>query len=566
MIGRDVTTSFATVFVDELVRSGVRRAVVAPGSRNTPLVLALARHRDLALDVVLDERSAAFRALGIGIATGRPAVVCCTSGTAVANLHPAVVEAHHARVPLLVCTADRPPELLDCGAPQTVNQAAMFGDAVRWFHDPGPPDDAPDAPRRWRALAARAVDATLMPTAGPVHLNLPFRQPLVPTGDPIVDEPERAPISRAALRRPEVTAAEADRLAALVREHPRGLVVAGFATRADADVVAGFARAAGWPLLADGVSNVRADARTISTYDALARVDAFTSLHTPDIVLRVGAPLTSKATNAWLADVPTVLVDPDRRWLDPTRATVEHVAADAEATLGTLAGMLGTTNGSELPEWSDRWHVADERARRAIDAVLDDGPDCEARIARDLAGAIPGGGALVVSSSVPVRALDWSMRPRRGLDVFANRGANGIDGFISTVGGIAAGRVATGREPVVGLTGDLGFLHDVNGLAALADTPNASIVVVDNNGGAIFSYLPPRELPEFEWLFTTPHNLDLVAVARAHGVDAERVAAPRDWMALVKGGPKVVVVPLDAVEAWSQHQSVWNAVATAIAG
>jgi len=349
MIGRDVTTSFATVFVDELVRSGVRRAVVAPGSRNTPLVLALARHRDLALDVVLDERSAAFRALGIGIATGRPAVVCCTSGTAVANLYPAVVEAHHARVPLLVCTADRPPELLDCGAPQTVNQAAMFGDAVRWFHDPGPPDDAPDAPRRWRALAARAVDATLMPTAGPVHLNLPFREPLVPTGDPIVDEPERAPISRAALRRPEVTEAEADRLAALVREHPRGLVVAGFATRADADVVAGFARAAGWPLLADGVSNVRADARTISTYDALARVDAFTSLHTPDIVLRVGAPLTSKATNAWLADVPTVLVDPDRRWLDPTRATVEHVAADAEATLGTLAGMLGTTNGSELP-------------------------------------------------------------------------------------------------------------------------------------------------------------------------------------------------------------------------
>jgi 2-succinyl-5-enolpyruvyl-6-hydroxy-3-cyclohexene-1-carboxylate synthase len=557
MTGPDVTTSFATIFVDALAGAGVRHAVVAPGSRNTPLVLALARHPGIVTDVVLDERSAAFRALGIGIATGNPAVVCCTSGTAVANLHPAVVEAHHACVPLLVCTADRPPELRDWGAPQTIDQAGVFASAVRWYHDPGPPEDLPGAPARWRSLAARAVDATLAPVPGAVHLNLPFREPLVPTGGPLLaDAPDRR-VSRAVVSS-QLVAHDAARLAARVAATERGLVVAGFGARVDSQLLAEFSERSGWPVLADPLSNARADASVISTYDALARVDAFTSAYQPDLVLRVGATLTSKATNAWLADVPAIVIDPAHRWLDPTRAAVEHVGAGAEATLHALIACL---EPSRSTEWSGDWRAADARARAALDAVLDEAVDCEARIARDLADAIPEGGSLVVASSVPVRALEWAMRPRTGLRVAANRGANGIDGFVSTVGGVAA--AADSTRGVVGLTGDLGFLHDSNGLASLGD---AQLVVLDNDGGAIFSYLPPRDLPEFERLFTTPHHLDLVAVARAHGVDAERVEAPDDWAGLLKGGPPVVVVPLDAAAASARHQRMWDAVATAGSG
>ena len=556
MTAPDVTTSFATVFVDELGRSGVRHAVVAPGSRNTPLVLALARHHEIVTHVVLDERSAAFRALGIGIATGRPAVVCCTSGTAVANLHPAVFEAHHACVPLLVCTADRPPELRDWGAPQTVDQAAVFGTAVRWYHDPGPPQDLPGAPARWRALAARAVDAALAPVAGPVHLNLPFREPLVPTGAPLVDDASTRSVTRAQTLAPELDGSDVQRFAARIASTERGVIVAGFGANVDPELLARCSDATGWPVVADAISNARTDACAISTYDALARVDAFTREHTPELVLRVGAPLTSKATNAWLADVPTLLVDPDHRWLDPTRAVVEHIGAAAEPTLRALVDAM-----QPLPpnDWSDSWRAADARARAAIDAVLDEAVDSEARIARDLAAAIPNEGTLVVASSVPVRALEWAMRPRQGLRVAANRGANGIDGFVSTVGGVAAGS----RGPVVGLTGDLGFLHDVNGVPGLGD---AKLVVVDNNGGAIFSYLPPRDLPEFERLFTTPHHLDLVGVARAHGVDAERVECPEDWADLLRSGPSVVVVPLDAAAASKRHQALWDTVATVIGG
>ncbi len=554
MTAPDVTTSFATTFVDELARSGVRHAVVAPGSRNTPLVLALARHPDIVTDIVLDERSAAFRALGIGIATGSPAVVCCTSGTAVANLHPAVIEADHACVPLLVCTADRPPELRDWGAPQTVEQAGVYATAVRWHHDPGPPEDLPGAPARWRALAARAVDSALAPVAGPVHLNLPFREPLVPTGAPLVaDAPERS-VTRAHARAPELAPNDVERLAARIGAVARGVVVAGFGARVDSEVLTRFSEATGWPMLADAISNARTQTQTISTYDALARVDAFTHAHTPDLVLRLGAPLTSKAANSWLADVPTVLVDPNHRWLDPTRAAVEHVGAAADPTLQALLDVLEPSGAGA---WTNAWRAAESRARAALDAVLDEAVDSEARIVRDLAALIPDDGNLFVASSVPVRALEWSMRPRRGLRVDANRGANGIDGFVSTVGGVAAGS----RGPVVGCTGDLGFLHDVNGLTSLGD---AKLVVLDNNGGAIFSYLPPRDLPEFERLFTTPHHLDLVAVARAHGVDAARVEQPDDWDAILRSGPPVVVVPLDAATAQKRHQACWDAVATAV--
>jgi 2-succinyl-5-enolpyruvyl-6-hydroxy-3-cyclohexene-1-carboxylate synthase len=572
----DVTTSFARTLVDEWVRNGLTAAVVSPGSRNTPLTLALVRDGRVRVDVVLDERSAGFRALGIGLATGRPAVVCCTSGTAAVNLHPAVVEAHHARVPLLVCTADRPAELRDRGAGQTIDQTHLFGRAVRWFHDPGPPDayesGSPGATadgataERWRALACRSIAETVAAPAGPVHLNLPFREPLVPTGAELLDAPGRpggAPWIRTAPIRREPLTTDVRRIAELVRAHPRGLLVAGWGSGVTPTVADAFAAGAGWPIVADPLSQLRAGS-AIATYEALVRVDAFARDHRPDLVVRVGAPLTSKVANAWLAGVPTVLVDPDGVWLDPHHDAVERIGADADALLVALAAELGEgALAAGAPAlWAGVWQEAEARARRALDSVFDDDIPCEGRVARDVAAAVPDGGTLVVASSLPVRALEWCMAPRRGLRVLANRGANGIDGFPSTVVGIA--RVAGG--PVVALCGDLCLLHDTNGLLGGASLPPATFVVVDNDGGRIFSYLPQHELPEFETLFATPQAVDLVAVARAHGVAAERVEL-RDLAKLVAAGSetaRVLVVTVDGASAREQHARGWRAVATAL--
>jgi 2-succinyl-5-enolpyruvyl-6-hydroxy-3-cyclohexene-1-carboxylate synthase len=560
----DVATSFARTLVDEWARNGVELAVVCPGSRNTPLSLALARDPRVAVDVVLDERSAAYRALGFGLATGRPAVVCCTSGTAAVNLHPAVVEAHHARVPLLVCTADRPAELHEWGAAQTIDQTRLYGGAVRWFHDPGPPEAPADANARWRALACRAVAHACGPPAGPVHLNLPFREPLVPTGAPLVETPGRAlgrPWARSTVARREPAPADVERVADVVRASPRGLLVAGSGACLDVDVARAFTRATGWPLLADPLSQLRRDEDCIATYEALLRDDAFAGTHRPDVVVRVGAPLTSKLANAWLDTASTVLVDPDRAWSDPGRAACERVEAEPSAYLRALTELVP---GDPDPQWAASWTRADELARRALAGVLDADVACEARVARDTADAVPDGGTLLVASSLPVRALEWCMTPRRDMRVLANRGANGIDGFVSTAFGVA--RATAG--PVVALCGDLCFLHDTNGLLGGDTSPPVTFVVVDNDGGGIFEYLPQRELAEFEELFATPQAADVGDVARAHGVDAERVelATLPKLVSETPDRARALIVSVDRTSARAQHGRLWSAVATALAG
>jgi 2-succinyl-5-enolpyruvyl-6-hydroxy-3-cyclohexene-1-carboxylate synthase len=558
----DANTAFAVAYVDEWARAGLTDAVVAPGSRSAPLALAFERDPRVRVHVVLDERSAAFRALGFGLATGRPAAVLCTSGTAAANFHPAVIEAAHARVPLLVCTADRPPELHDAGAGQTIDQTHLYGRTVRWFHEPGPPADAPGAGVAWRAAASRAFAATVGPTAGPVHCNFAFREPLLPTGAPLVDAPGRAdgrPWTRSTTAPRAPSAADVTRLAARVRACPRGVLVAGWGAGVMPGTVGRFAAAAGWPILADPISEVRTGPHAISAYEALLRVPAFADGHRPDLVLRVGAALTSKIATAWFdPSVPQVLVDPHDDWLDPQHAASERAAVDAEALLAALADELAAPGASS---WLDDWQRAERSARIAIDRTLDASPaPCDGLVARDLAAALPDGASLVVASSLPVRALEWCMAPRAGLRVFANRGANGIDGFVSTVIGIAQ---TNGSAPTVGLCGDLCFLHDSNGL--LGATAPATFVVVDNDGGGIFSYLPPAELPEFERLFVTPHGLDLVEVARAHGAAAERVDDVHKLLEAVQtpaDGPRVLVIPVDRAASVARHRALWDAVAS----
>ncbi|HEU5001189.1 MAG TPA: 2-succinyl-5-enolpyruvyl-6-hydroxy-3-cyclohexene-1-carboxylic-acid synthase [Actinomycetota bacterium] len=580
MTAENAGHALATVLVDELVRCGVHHACVSPGSRSTPVALALAGHPGIATRVVVDERSSAFCALGIGKATGVPAAVLCTSGTAVANLLPAVIEAHQSRTPMLLLTADRPPELRHTGANQTIDQLKIFGDAVRLFVEVGVPEAHPGSVRYWRSTACQAWAAATGSPAGPVQLNLAFRDPLVPVADaagfplPLDGRAGGEPWTRISRAPAAPDAALTARLAGEIAASERGLLVAGGGI-APSPALVDLAERAGWPVLADPLSGLRSGPHAVSAYEALLRTPAFARAMTPDLVVRVGALGTSKALAAALhPGVRQVRIDPDAAWEDPERAAGELIVADLQATAGALAGAVrpGPANGSGKirgETWLDAWMKAEAAAVAAIDAVLDaETAPSEPRVARDTAAACPDGAVLVAASSMPVRDLEWFMRPRTGLRVLANRGASGIDGFAATALGVALG---TG-VPVVALAGDLSMLHDRNGLALAREHPPAVFVVVNNDGGGIFSFLPQAEHPEhFERLFGTPQGIDVAGMARearcAYGlVDEPAALCPAIGEALAGGGVHLLEVRTNREANVALHRRVWAAVAAAVAG
>lgn len=565
-MNRDAHTAFSRAVVDEWVRGGVGHACIAPGSRSTPMAHALAADGRVALHVFLDERSAAFAALGIGRATGRPAVVLCTSGTAAANFHPAVAEADLGRVPMIVATADRPPELRGVGAPQTMDQTRLYGGAVRWFVDLGPPDDVDGAAPWWRSTAARTVAVAGGPPAGPVHWNLPYREPLVPTGAPLVEAAGRPDGTPWTVSTRPLRVADRDvvaRVAALVRRHPRGVIVAGWGADADPGLVDRVADLCGWPVLADGVSGLRRGPYAVSTYDPLLRGPGFAAAHRPDVVLRLGAPTTGRVLGEHLRGIPQVVVDPDGTWSDPAREAVERVPGDADGFLRALAVTL--QGGRADRAWLDEWLAAEARARGALDGYLDGlAQPFEGGIARDVVDAVPDGGALVVASSMPVRDVESFARPRDGVAVHSNRGVNGIDGFVSTALGVAIGA----GVPTVALVGDLCFLHDANGLLGITRRGvDLTFVVVDNDGGGIFSFLPQATaMPdEFETLFGTPQGIDVAALAAVHGVPVIEAATTADVVAAVRdtsgGGVRMVRIRTDRTTNVTLHREAWDAVA-----
>jgi 2-succinyl-5-enolpyruvyl-6-hydroxy-3-cyclohexene-1-carboxylate synthase len=559
-------------FADELARCGVRHAVTSPGSRSTPIVLALHREQRLRTWSHIDERSAGFFALGLAKASGLPAVVTCTSGTAAVELHPAVVEAYEARVPMIVLTADRPAELREVGAGQAIDQQALYGRAAKWFFDVGTHEATPERQRWMRSLACRAFWTALQDRPGPVHLNVPLREPLAP-GVPI---PEPLPGRRNA--RPwlvrQFVAAEPDQSAAVLHPHvlraTRGVVVAGREERSTdlGDVAAAFAAGAGWPLLADPLSRARRGPAAVAHYEALLRDAAFRERWRPDLVVRIGDLPTSKPLRRWLAslaDVCQVAIDPDGAWQDPDAVVAESLAADPAAALAGLAGEVPRAE----PGWLEGWRAADDAAAGAIEDVLGDDALSEPAVAAELGSVLPAEATLVVASSMPVRDVETFWAPR--LDpprVLANRGANGIDGTTATAFGVAA----AGEGPVVLLTGDVAFANDLSSLAACIRLQLPLIVVlVNNDGGGIFHFLPvAAERDAFDEHVATPHGLHLGAVARAlgcrHHVMADRHALRAALAHAVEDRDGVLVLEArtDREDNLALHRRVWAEVANAL--
>jgi 2-succinyl-5-enolpyruvyl-6-hydroxy-3-cyclohexene-1-carboxylate synthase len=566
----DVSLACASVFVDELTRAGMRHACVSPGSRSTPIALALARHGAIELHVHLDERSSAFFAVGLAKATGAPVAVATTSGTAAAELFPAVVEARMSGIPLIVLTADRPPELVGTGANQTIEQRELFG-AFAHFMEPGTPPGPGTTAKAWRRLGAEVAEhATAQWGPRPIHVNLPFAEPLVPDGEDVDlaegaegledGEPWPSGMSKGSLAPPKP--ALLDGAAASMNDRSGIVVVGGLQTPEDAAAIARLAGHLHWPVLAEPASQLRRPGIALSAGQALLSASAPIR---NEIVLQVGSTPTTRATQALVVAATTLVVL--RGWGGPTDPRRSAAFTIADADLAAIAdGLIARTHGRAAAVERDLSR-ADVEARAALDAALDatDEPT-ELRIARDIAAWIPSGGTLFVGNSMPIRDLDYAMAPRDGLRVMANRGASGIDGLVSTALGVAA----SGVGPTVALLGDLSFIHDVGGLLWNGRRgPDVTFVIVNNGGGTIFSFLEQRELPEHVRLFVTPHSLDLGAICSAAGAGHERIDRMHDFSAALDratraSGVSVVEVAVDAKRNRSHHAEVQAAVDAAL--
>jgi 2-succinyl-5-enolpyruvyl-6-hydroxy-3-cyclohexene-1-carboxylate synthase len=555
-----ITATFCATLVDEWLACGVRHAVVSPGSRSTPMALALANRTELQVHIFHDERSAAFAALGIGKASGVPAILLCTSGTAAVEFHPAVVEAHHAEVPILVCTADRPPELQAVGAPQTIDQQNLYGVAVRKFINADVADDG--EANSWRDLAQSAFVSTVGQRRGPVHLNLQFREPLVGNAT----ELPRRNSAHSSISRPasKVSPRHVKKLCKLLSTS-RGLIVAGPENYL-ADSVIQLAESLGWPVLADPRSKVRVEHRlVVAATDSILRDQRFAELHTPDVVLRFGTPPASKVVNTWLANskATQVVLTTTPTLVDPDRKCALHMQCEIDAVCSELiASITARTNTT----WLSTWAQAEKLAQVAINAALtNELKISEPAVARTIYASMPSNAHLVVSSSMPIRDVEWYGAPRSALTVHANRGVNGIDGVVSTAVGIA---LAT-NEPTALLIGDVALLHDTNGMLNLnLRNLDLRIFVVDNNGGGIFSFLPQKttlDETRFEMVFGTPHQVDIEALAKAHNISAQTIESLDDLaMAVAQRGLRLTRIVTNREENVKVHERIHQNVAAAL--
>lgn len=540
MTGVNVNSLWATAIVDELEKSGIESAVLAPGSRSTPLTVAFAEHPDIETFSHLDERSAAFFALGRAKQTGSPVPLVCTSGTALANVHPAVVEADQARVPMVLLTADRPPELHDSGANQTIDQMDIYGDAVRNARTLPEPEAADRKLRSLRTAVCRSVGTATGANPGPVHLNVPFRKPLepgvhavelsetvptasVPDGfveaNPLAVDGRDGPFVETTHGTAAVSTADRRRLTEAVEDADSGLIVCGPTDRPEParDALLSLVRKSGFPVLADPLSGHRfgpqvemSEAPFCGGYDSyIGAIDA-----TPDVVVRFGASPTSKALCQYLRDsnARQFVVDPAGGWREATFTATDLVVADETRLAVDLASSLSRAE----PALTERFREAETDY---WEIVSGDEPE-EGAVLADVAALAPDPATVFVSNSMPVRDIDRFGRPREaGVTVLGNRGASGIDGIVST----ALGAGSATEDPLIAVVGDLAYYHDMNGLLAVSRCDvDATIVCINNDGGGIFRLLPIEDHATFEEWFRTPHGLDFEHSAALYDLEFVR--------------------------------------------
>ena len=545
------------------------------------MALAIGSCSSIALHIFHDERSASFAALGIAIETQMPAILLCTSGTAAVEFHAAAVEAHHAEVPMLLCTADRPPELQGVGASQTIDQQNLYGVASRLFVDVGIADDLKSA--NWRALARECLEKACGLSPGPVQINLPFREPLIGDAKVLPIVVDERPIVRTVASMPSEL-----EIQVVINElrNIRGVIMAG-AGSPSFDCVARLALALGWPIIADPRSGCRLAGRDlgrdavviVGAADSILRCDEFAADNRPDVVLRLGEPPVSKVVNAWLRESAAlyIAVSATPRVIDPDRIVTRHVVAPigkwCEAVADSVENSLKKSRENSLATPSDQsdswlasWRQAEESAQSAIAGVLSNSEILsEPSVARLLSQCAQQGSRVVLSSSMPVRDYEWFASPNSGICVYCNRGVSGIDGVVSTAVGVA---LASGATTYL-LIGDVAMLHDANGLIALSRRDvDLRIICVDNNGGGIFSFLPQAtslDQGRFEQLFGTPHDSDLQALAEAHGIKSTTVSTTAELRtAIALRGPQFTRIATDRRSNVMTHDQINEAVATAL--
>lgn len=571
---QEALTAYIAAFVDELSQMDIKHAVISPGSRSTPVSMLLASHPSIKTHINIDERSAAFYALGLAKATQNPVALICTSGTAAANYYPAVVEANLSRVPLIVITADRPHELRDVGAPQTINQIHLYGDHVKWFSEMAVPAGAESDLAYVRNISRRAVIEAKKKPAGPVHLNMPIKEPLIP--DMKEDYYHAGRFSHTVASDfdtgcLQVSQATLDKLASELDRNQKGLIICGeIHDAAFAEKVIQLGKQLKYPILADPLSQLRTSSKSadiIDCYDSLLKVEAVKGELKPDIIIRFGAMPVSKPLMLFLKacrEAIHIVVDSGSGWREPAGVPASFIYSDEAWLCKQLTELV---SAKESNKWYTDWTVLNRQVKRVLTSLRDEERLNEGKVFLELQDVTPVDCQIFVSNSMPIRDCDTFFHTHKSdRKIHCNRGANGIDGVVSSALGVSAVGL-----PTLLVIGDLSFFHDLNGLlAAKMLNGNITIIVINNDGGGIFSFLPQAaEKEHFEELFGTPHGLDFSHAVNMYGGEFTRV---RDWEhfrqavsgSFEKEGINVIEVQTNREENVQLHRKLQNIVSQEI--
>lgn len=565
MSHQEQLTNYLVAFIHGLQRANITDVVISPGSRSTPLALLFVENKQMDCYINIDERSAAFFALGLAKSSKKPVVLLCTSGTAAANYYPAIVEARLSRVPLIVLTADRPHELRDVGAPQTIDQIHLFANHVKWFQEMAIPENRSQLIRYATTSGIRAATESMKDAPGPVHLNFPFREPLIPNLTAVDFDDEKS-IDATHIGTLQLSTEQYELYAKKWKNITKGLIVCGQIDQNDlAQEIISLSEALGFPILADPLSQLRSGhpAHTvIENYDAILKTEGIPDAFIPEFIIRMGGTPVSKPLALYLdkySHIEQVMIDGGMGWRDPHHNLSEMIYCDETIFCKKMASIIDSKEKDS--NWLEQWRQMNVIAQDVVHQHVETASFYEGSVVYSFLQTIPDGSTVFVGNSMPIRDIDTFMQQTdKQIKIMCNRGANGIDGVISTAIG-----AAIHSKPLYLLIGDLSFYHDLNGLlVAKMHELDINIIVLNNNGGGIFSYLPQsKEKQHFETLYGTPTGLDFSHVIRMYEGTFTRVHdLPTFTEELVRleesNGIQVIEVPTERETNTNNHRQLWQ--------